>query len=189
MLRDGQEGLGRRDGNVEEEADRVLDAATTQCFGQRNEMIVVNPDRVVGLKQRLELARKPLVDVDIALIETGIELRQIEAVVEDRPDDRVRIAEVIFVVFLLAQTQRGHLAGCGTAYGLLLRFLRSWIWLLDPAAPTEPEAVPFAQDVGQYYGDAASLCSLAQIDDAVGHKYDARQGLPPRNSKPSRLPN
>src|SRR5689334_7218405 len=115
MLGDGQERLSRRDGNMQEEPDWVLDTAAAQRLGQRNEMIIVNPDRVVGPKERLELAREALVDVDIALVKTGVELGKVEAVVEDRPDDGVRISEVILSVFLLAQIQCRHLAGCWTA--------------------------------------------------------------------------
>ena len=102
---------------------------------------------------------------------------------EDRPDDRVRIAEVIFVVLLLLNSA-SPFGWRGAAYRPLLPFLRSSLWILDLAAPAEPEAVSFAQDIGQHHCDAAGLCCLAEIDDAVGYKYDARQCLPPRNPNP-----
>ena len=54
----GQRGedFRRRKRDMDEEADLVVVAAIAQRLGQRNQMIVVHPDDVVGLQQLARVA-------------------------------------------------------------------------------------------------------------------------------------
>ncbi len=51
--------LRRRKRNVEEKTNPVRDAGRAQRLRERNQVIVVDPDDVVGLQKRRELAGEP----------------------------------------------------------------------------------------------------------------------------------
>jgi hypothetical protein len=85
MLGDGHEGLPGRNRNVQIEADGVLHTELPQFAGEGDQMVVVHPDQVVGLQQRQQQARQPLVDGLVTLEIAGLELGQVQAVVEHRP--------------------------------------------------------------------------------------------------------
>ena len=85
VLRDGRHDFLRRQRDVQEEAHALLAAHGAQFSRQRNQVVVVNPDDVVRLKHRHQLAREQLVDAPVSADETCIEVRQIEPVMEHRP--------------------------------------------------------------------------------------------------------
>ena len=58
-------------------------------------MIVVHPDDVVGAQHRLQKRGKTPVHVHVLVEEAGLELGDVEPVVEDGPEHRVGIAEVV----------------------------------------------------------------------------------------------
>ena len=66
-------------------ADRILDAAAAKFERHRKQMIVVNPDDVVGLNQRRENVREFRIHRHITRVIARFELRKIETIVEDRP--------------------------------------------------------------------------------------------------------
>jgi hypothetical protein len=66
VVRQRGENLRRRKRHVQEIADAVAMAAVAQHLRQRNEMIVMHPDDVVGLQQIGELVGKVRVDAAIA---------------------------------------------------------------------------------------------------------------------------
>ena len=170
VLGDGEKRLPRRHRDVQEEADRVLDAELAQLHPQRDHVIVVHPDRVVGLQQRMQRAREAPVDLEIALVVAGFELRQIEAGVEYRPQHVVGVAEIVFLVLATAERQRGdrHRSGLDDVGGGAL-LLAS---LADLAAPAEPQAVARAQRVRDSDDHAARLRGFAEIADTIGDQYD-----------------
>jgi hypothetical protein len=51
MLGDSEERLRRRHGNVQEKADRIRDAESTQLHAHGDHVVVVHPDGVVWPKQ------------------------------------------------------------------------------------------------------------------------------------------
>src|SRR5262249_61169293 len=61
VMRKGGEDFGRRAWNVQEEADAVLVAKIAQRFGQRHQVIVVDPDQVVRPEHVVQLAGKVVV--------------------------------------------------------------------------------------------------------------------------------
>lgn len=83
----GQDGeqAARWPGDVEEEAEAVLRAALTQFLPQREQVVILNPDRVVFLDQRLDGVGEAFVDPLIAAGKFAFIFRQIDAIVKERP--------------------------------------------------------------------------------------------------------
>ena len=96
--------LRRRHRNVEKEADPVGVAAASQRVGDRDQVIVVHPDQVVGLDDPLELGREMIVDPHVAGEVAPRELGEVEAEVEDRPQHPVGEAVVIFLVVVVERS-------------------------------------------------------------------------------------
>ena len=166
MLRDGHEGLPGRKRNVQIEADCVLHPALPELGGERDQVVVVHPDDVVGAQHRRQHGGEAPVDRDEPLEEAGLELGQIEPVVKDRPQHRVGVAQIIALVIGLGERDGGEAAFAshhvdGSVIGR------------DLAVPAEPQTVVQAHDVGEGHSDAAGLRSLAQIDDPIGDQDDA----------------
>ena len=89
----------------------------------------------------------------------------IEPVVEDGPEHRVGIAEVVALVLGGGQLDGGEPALALDQIGLTVG--------LDLAVPAEPERAARAHHIGKGDGNAARLWGLAQIDDPVGDQDDA----------------
>ncbi|MCY1533345.1 hypothetical protein D9M68_686670 [compost metagenome] len=164
VLRNGRHDDLRRQRNVQEEADALLAAHGAQLGGQRHQVVVVDPDDVVVLQQRHQLAREQLVHAPVAADEAGIEMRQVQAVVEHRPEHVVAVAQVVAVVVFAAQVERGqrHLAGLLLVH---LAFARGPAFD-DLPAPAEPQAAALLQALAQGHGQAAGG-GLARVGHAV----------------------
>ncbi len=176
MLGDCQERLRRRHGDVQEEPDRVLHAEPAQLQPERDQVVVVHPDRVVGVQQRAQRAGEAAVHLEIGLIVAGLELRDVEARVEDGPQHDVRVAEIVGFVFAAAQGERGdpRAADLGDAR----RGAQLLALLADLAAPAEPQPVARAQDVGDGDHNAARLARPIEVGHAVRDEDDAAHGAP-----------
>jgi hypothetical protein len=109
MAGKSREDLRRRKRNVEEEADRARYVELPEIGGEGNELIIVHPDRVVGLKQRRHLLRETLVDAEVDGFGAGAEVGDVKPVVEEGPQAAVGKAEIIAFVLLRRQ---------GNSYGL-----------------------------------------------------------------------
>ena len=109
MDRHGEPHVGRRPGNVQEESDAVLDAEAAKLGGERNQVIVLNPDDVVGLQLRGEHAGEERIDAEIAGDVLVLEVGEIEPVVKQRPEGAIGEAGVVFVDIALGQVDEGKL--------------------------------------------------------------------------------
>ena len=85
LARDGEQKVRRRAGDMQEEAERILVTARAQFPGERDQVIIVNPDQVVGLEELGELVGEQSVHPEVARKVRPTELRQIHAIVQDRP--------------------------------------------------------------------------------------------------------
>ena len=117
-----------------------VDAAVlvTQVMAHVHELIVVDPDEGVGAALRDHSVRELAVDLDIRVPVLRIELGLGLEVVEQRPDALVRIAVVVLVDLLLAQSHRVQLVA-GASCGSLKDLLYSRRLLVDPR-PADPNA-------------------------------------------------
>lgn len=109
VFRDRGHDRRRRHRDVQEEADRIRAAHRAQLGGERNQLVVVHPDDVVGPQQRAQLAREQLVHAPVTVGEASIELREVEPIVKHRPQHVVRVAEVVSVVILRIEIDRREL--------------------------------------------------------------------------------
>ncbi|MNE72002.1 hypothetical protein D3C80_1679130 [compost metagenome] len=85
VMRQGDQQLTRRPGRVQEEADLVLHPQTAQVPRHRDHVVVMDPDDVVGLDQRLQHLGEAAVGPFIALAVGPLIGGQIDPVVEQGP--------------------------------------------------------------------------------------------------------
>ncbi len=127
--------------NMQEKADRILDARRPAFLRERQQVIVVHPDDVVGLEQRLELFRQRLVHPRVTGIFLTVEARQVIAVMKRRPQRRVGKAAVVLVVIAPGQPDR-RIRHVATLLDHRRRCLTH-----NLAAPAEPHAACLLQRV------------------------------------------
>src|SRR5580700_1499578 len=58
--------FGRWARDVKEKADAILVSALTQCLGERHQVIIMHPDEVIRPEHLVQLARKVIIDTQIA---------------------------------------------------------------------------------------------------------------------------
>ena len=140
MLRQRQQDVRRRARDMEKEADQVAVAERPQLLSKRQKMVIMHPDCVIRaniLRQRLGKARvHPQVTPEI---DRG-KLREIDAVMEDRPQNAVGEAVVIFPKVARRQIE-GDVRPLRTLNhgGFQARAIFAY-----PSAPAEPDAfAPF----------------------------------------------
>ena len=171
--RQGRQQLPGRQGGVEEEAHPVREAEPPQFLGEGNQMVIVGPDHVVGAQQAGQLAGEFRVDAPIAGVISAVEIDQIDAVMEQRPERRVGEAVVILLVVAFAEIHGG--AGKPSALGQLHGLAGN---VDDLAAPAEPDT-PGTSQRGKH-GDGQTARGgpsfvyrrdpVRNDDDAIGHK-------------------
>jgi hypothetical protein len=130
----------------------------------------VDPDDVVALQQREQLAREQLVHAPVAAQVAGLEMRQVQPVMEDRPQHAIGIAAIVGVMVVLAQVQLGQ----GDAAGLAeAQFTLAGRAAFDHlAAPAEPQAAGLLQGFAQGHRKSAGG-GLAWIGQAIGYHHES----------------
>src|SRR3546814_10172633 len=69
VMRERNEQAGRRPGDMQEQADAVPHPLRAQPFAERQEVVILHPDDVFFLDQRMEAVREMLVDAFLAAAE------------------------------------------------------------------------------------------------------------------------
>ena len=188
VIRQGDEQACRRPGDMEEEPDPVRDAARTQTFAERDQVIIVDPDEIVFFDQRRDRFGEGFVDALVPLAGLAFVFGQVQPVMEQRPQSRIGVAVVIFVDIALRKVdRRGRHAimglGIYPAAGTLFAFL---------PRPAEPDAAMLAQrgierpcQPALCPGSAAGLghCDTVRNDDEFGYRTSL-QGL---DNRPAQL--
>ena len=138
--------IGRRPGDVEEEPDPVGEAQLAQIGGERDEMVVVDPDHVVRPDELGEPPGEELVDAEIAGGVAPIEAGEVEPVVAHRPERPVGKAVVEILEVALGEIRnRVFDVAEGVRLGLGLASLHGC------AGPAEPQPAALLQ--GRVEGD------------------------------------
>src|SRR3989304_1230649 len=88
---------------MQKKTNLVAVATITQRLGERNEMIVMYPDNVVGLQDFIQLGGKMGVNPYVAAQIAEREFRQVEPVVQDRPEHPVGEAVVVFLKVVVGE--------------------------------------------------------------------------------------
>jgi hypothetical protein len=83
---------------MKEEADAVGMAATAQRVRDRDQVIVMDPDEVVGLDDLFELVGEKIVHPHVSGEITPRELGEIEPKMQDRPQHSVGETVVVFLI-------------------------------------------------------------------------------------------
>ena len=162
---------------MQEEADRPGKAVGPDLRAERHEVIVVHPDHIVGLQQRAQAAADPLVDAPEGLGEAPVEVREVDAVVEDRPERLIGEAAVEFL-----DVGRRHVDGGELHAAFRLDLQRTERALLAGLSrPAEPDAAALAQGIANADGEPAGLAGVVQRSDAV------RDDKEPVHARPSPL--
>src|SRR5690606_26419729 len=89
VFRHGREYLGRREGDMKEEADPLLAAALTQFSCQRNQVVIVDPDYVLRLENGHQGIGEFGVHTAIAVEEGCLVLHQIQPIMKERPENAI----------------------------------------------------------------------------------------------------
>jgi len=175
VLRDRGEDRGRRQRDVQEEPDRIPAAHRPQFGGERDQVVVVDPDHVAGLEQRLQAPGEQLVDPAVAGDRARLETGQVEPVVEHRPEDAVAVDAVVGIVVVAADVDRrqGHRAGL---VDVQVAFAGGAA-IDDAAAPAEPQAAGRVQRLAERDCQAAGG-HLARIGHAVRNDDEPVHDLP-----------
>ncbi len=121
------------------------------------------PDRVVGLQQRVQHARKFRVHPAIAFIVTAIEGGEVDAVVKKRPQATVGEAIVVFFMFFRREIDRRE---CKRAHFLDLRAVVAA--LVHLAAPAVPEPAARLQRIDKRDRETARPRGILDRTDTVG---------------------
>lgn len=118
---------------MQEETEPIGAAALAQFVAEREQVIILDPNDVIGLQQRRDHVGEARIDPLVAPREVTLIFGQINAEVEERPQRPVGIAIVIFVDILVLQVDRG---GRDTLVGLKVDLASEGV---DPfARPAEP---------------------------------------------------
>ena len=120
---------------MEEEADLVLVAAIAQRLGERQQMIVVHPDDVVGPQDVVELVGEIFVDPDVAGQIAAQIFGKVESVVQQRPERPIGEAVVVLLVVGAGEIG-GDVGDAAVLDGAALQIVA----VGDAAAPAEPDA-------------------------------------------------
>ncbi len=162
----------RREGHVQEEADRVGDPLGAQAGRECQQLVVVHPDQVVGAHQRHQGGGEAFVDRAIAGGVAPVVAHQLRQRVEQRPQHAVGKVVVVAVVFFARQVD-GDIVHPRLR---LDRGQRRAAVLGDLAGPAEPQPPTLFHQAVERHGEPAGLLA------GRGHGHAVRNHDQPRHS-------
>src|SRR5208282_1925174 len=181
--RQRREHLGRREGDMQEEPDWVVDTQPTQCRAERYHVIVVNPQNVVGLESRGETFGEHLVDPTVGRPSLSTVLCEVHTIVEYRPEHAIGEFEIITLV--VGAFQIDEHAG---EPSLAVDARRARRLVRDLAAPTEPDHLALIEGC-QHRGREATFVALERRADTVRRDDQPPHSGLPRLEQLKRRPN
>ena len=144
LLRKLRKNIVRRKGDVQEkrQSRKVSgDASLPQCLGDVHQVIIVHPDKIVGVGAPNNGIRVAVVDFLVSLPVCRLEVAEILQVMKQRPDHFVGIAVVKLIALGFTQSHRDNLV-TGVAPGFGKRFL--WDFTRN-SRPADPGSAALAQ--------------------------------------------
>src|SRR3970040_730397 len=95
---------------MQKESDGLDHTSLAQLRSQRNQVVVVNPDQIVGFEQLHQFTREGLVDLVIDVVLLVRVLERLEKIMEYGPKRAIAESDVELLVLLAAEIQRriGH---------------------------------------------------------------------------------
>jgi hypothetical protein len=133
----------------------------------------VDPDQVLGLDQGRELRRHARIHAPVAFDEGRIIDREVEPIMEGRPQDLVREPEIVGLVVAARQRHRCR------SHPVLLGELEAELRLVvdDGPVPSEPDPAPQLQRFAERHGKPTRLDALLEVDDPVGGNDQAAHSI------------
>jgi hypothetical protein len=160
---------------VQEESDPVGMAAPPQGIRDRDQVIVVDPDKIVILDDFLQFGRKVIVDPEISAEVSPRKLGEVQPIMQDRPQHPVGEPIIVFLIVMFSQV------GDDVFDILVFDGSRSKLVLCsDFPAPAEPHASVVLQCRPQrHLKPAGALGAIASGDrNTIGYDRQARQYRP-----------
>ena len=151
--------------DVVEIADPIAHPQHAQLRRQRQQMVVVHPDVILGLHQVGERLREPAVHPQVAGIIGPRKLRQADAVMHHWPQGPVCEAAVVFLPVRRGQVHQRVLHRAA----LNERWRRAWI-CGRLAAPAEPQPLVFLESLAQRDGKSAR----SRLGCRIGYRNPVR---------------
>ena len=140
MMRHAADHGARRPRRMQEEANRLGDAEIAQFGAERQEMIILNPERGVRLAESQQRARHEGVDFAIADIVVLRGADQVGAGMQRRPQRR--IGKTFIIAAIMRRRQIEHRQRARTqGFDFGERFLL--VPVADPAAGADPDRAGF----------------------------------------------
>ena len=153
--------LRRRHRDMKEEADAVGMAAAAQRVRDRDHVIVMNPDEVIGFDDLFQLGREMIVHPHVSGEIASCEFREVQPEMQDRPQHPVGEAVVVFLIFLLGKI--GDHVGDALVADRVRLDIGAWHGL---AAPAEPDAAVAFQSRTQSDFEATGTLGAVAAGDA-----------------------
>ena len=154
---------------MQEESDPVSHRKASQLLRQRDQMVVVHPDQVVGLQDGGQRRGEAPIDRAVTTIILAPIGHQAETEMQQRPQGTIGEADVEGAVLGLRHIDRG--IGDAVRLGELRRLGRG---LHPPSAPAEPQRSAL-QRIGQRHRQTSGARpALRRQRDPVGDDYEAR---------------
>ena len=91
---------------MQKEADSVVDPTLAQFAGEGQQMVIMDPQRIVWFDQRQKLVRQHGVNSLISLPGFALEADQIKTIMEGRPQHGIRELVVVFIMVTFIKVER-----------------------------------------------------------------------------------
>ncbi len=137
--------------------------AGAQFRGERDQVVVVRPDDVVGLQEIEQRIGEAGIDAAIAVEIGGLEFDEVETVVADRPEHLIGEADIIVLIVFLGQRDGRD----GDAALLDRSHAERSIVVDDRSVPAEPDAPGLAKGIAQRNGKTSRFVLLLEIGNAI----------------------
>lgn len=102
-----QEDIRGGPGDMHEKPDPVPDSKQPQFSGQGDQVIIMDPDQIIGADQRRETFSEKAIDAEITLGVAPAEIGQVNSVMAQGPEHAVREAVIIFREVPLREITQG----------------------------------------------------------------------------------
>jgi len=161
---------------VEEKPDPVGMASPPQGVGDRDQVIVVDPDQIVIRDDFLEFGRKVIVDPEISAEVPPRKLGEVQPIMQDRPQHPIGETVIVFLKLVFSQV------GDDVFDVLVLDGSRSELVLRsDFPAPAKPHASVVLQRRPQrnLKPAGARRAIPGGNRNTIGYDHQARQYRPP----------
>ena len=147
----------------------MMTTQLAQSLAERDQVIVVHPDEVVGLQQRHQAPRQQAIHALIGLVLIFAIAKAAQEIVAHRPERRIGIAIVVAIEIAslqIGRDERDVVANEDFGFARLV--------VDELAAPAEPDASRLSQCRQQADRESARRSATARNGHAIRHAHESR---------------